>query len=71
MRRDERAVTRKEEEESLLRRSKEFLDTAEYQKSRGFYDLAPLSLEQALQLFIKSKILAQGMNYPRTHSGAP
>lgn len=61
-------MTRKEEEENLLRRSREFLDTAEYQKSKGFYDLAAFSLEQALQLFLKSKILAQGINYPRTHS---
>lgn len=61
-------MTRKEEEKNLLRRSKEFLDTAEYQKSKGFYDLAVFSLEQALQLFLKSKILDQGINYPRTHS---
>jgi len=61
-------VTRQEEEKNLLRRSKEFLDTAEYQTNQGFYDLAVFSLEQALQLFLKSKILAQGINYPRTHS---
>ena len=61
-------MTRKEEEKNLLRRSKEFLTTAEYQKSKGFYDLAAFSLEQALQLFLKSRILAQGINYPRTHS---
>jgi HEPN domain-containing protein len=61
-------VTRQEEEKNLLRRSKEFLNTAEYQTNQGFYDLAVFSLEQALQLFLKSKILAQGINYPRTHS---
>lgn len=61
-------MTRKEEEKNLLSRSKEFLETAEYQASKGFYALAVFSLEQSLQLFLKSKILAEGINYPRTHS---
>ena len=61
-------MTRKEEEKHLLKRSKEFLETAEYQTSKGFYDLAIFSLEQALQLFLKSKTLAEGIDYPRTHS---
>lgn len=60
-------VTRKEEEKHLLKRSKEFLETAEYQTSKGFYDLAAFSLEQALQLFLKAKVLAEGVDYPRTH----
>jgi HEPN domain-containing protein len=42
---------------NLLRRSRDFLETAEYQISRGFYDLAVFSLEQALQLFLKAKLL--------------
>lgn len=61
-------VTRREEEEHLLKRSRNFLETAEYQISKGFYDLAAFSLEQALQLFLKAKILAEGVDYPRTHS---
>lgn len=61
-------MTRKEEERHLLKRSKEFLETAEYQTNKNFYDLAVFSLEQALQLFLKSKALAEGINYPRTHS---
>ena len=61
-------MTRREEEKNLLKRSKEFLETAEYQASKDFYDLAVFSLEQALQLFLKSKILVEGINYPRTHS---
>jgi HEPN domain-containing protein len=44
-------VTREEEEQSLLKRSRDFLETAEYQTSKGFFDLATFSLEQALQLF--------------------
>lgn len=61
-------VTRKEEVEHLLRRSKEFLETARYQINQGFYDLAVFSLEQAPQLSLKSKMLASGTDYPRTHS---
>jgi len=61
-------VTRQEEERLLLKRSKNFLETAEYQIGRGFYDLAAFSLEQALQLFLKAKLLAEGADYPRTHS---
>lgn len=61
-------ATRKDEEKSLLKRSRDFLETAEYQISRAFYDLAAFSLEQALQLFLKAKVLAEGVDYPRTHS---
>jgi HEPN domain-containing protein len=50
-------VSRKEEAEHLLKRSKEFLETAEYQISRGLYSLAVFSLEHALQLFLRSKML--------------
>jgi HEPN domain-containing protein len=60
-------VSRKEEAEHLLKRSKEFLETAEYQMSRGLYGIAVFSLEQALQLFLKSKMLVAGADYPRTH----
>lgn len=61
-------MTRKEEEERLLKRSRDFLETAEYQISKGFYDIAAFSLEQTLQLFLKAKVLAEGVDYPRTHS---
>lgn len=61
-------MTREEEEKRLLKRSRDFLETAEYQTSKGFYDLAAFSLEQALQLFLKAKVLAEGVDYPRTHS---
>ena len=61
-------ATRKKEEKSLLKRSRDFLETAEYQISKGFYDLAAFSLEQALQLFLKAKVLAEGVDYPRTRS---
>jgi len=61
-------VTRREEVEHLLKRSEEFLETARYQIDRGFYDLAVFSLEQALQLSLKSRMLARGADFPRTHS---
>ena len=52
----------------LIRRSRMFLETARFQIDRGFYDLAAFSLEQALQLFLKAKLLELGVDYPRTHS---
>jgi len=61
-------LSREEEERNLLKRSRDFLETAEYQTCRGLYDLAAFSLEQALQLFLKAKLLAGGVDYPRTHS---
>ena len=63
----EYAVTRRKEVQHLIERSS-FLEAAEYQINRGFYDLAAFSLEQALQLFLKSKLLENGVDYPRTHS---
>ena len=61
-------MTKKEEENRLLKRSRDFLETAEYQTSKGFYDLAVFSLEQGMQLFLRAKVLAEGVDYPRTHS---
>lgn len=61
-------MTKKEEENRLLKRSRDFLETAEYQTSKGFYELAAFSLEQGMQLFLKAKVLAEGIDYPRTHS---
>ena len=61
-------MTKKEEEKQLFKRAEGFLKTAEYQKSEGVYDLAIFSLEQALQLQLKARLLATGIEYPRTHS---
>ena len=61
-------MTRKDEEKNLLKKSNDFLETAEYQTGRGFYDLASFSLEQSLQLFLKAKMMAEGSDYPRIHS---
>ena len=61
-------MTRAEEYESLLERSRRFRETASMQIERGFYDLAAFSLEQGLQLYLKACLLRLGVDYPRTHS---
>jgi len=61
-------MTRKEEVKRLLEKSREFMETASFQVERGFYSLAVFSLEQALQLFLKAKLLEEGVLYPRIHS---
>jgi len=61
-------VTRFEEYNYLLERSRKFLETAEMQFERGFHDLAVFSLEQALQLYLKACLLKLGVDYPRTRS---
>jgi HEPN domain-containing protein len=61
-------VTKLEEAEYLLRRSRRFYETATMQMDRGFYDLAAFSLEQSLQLFLKASLLKLGIDFPRTHS---
>ena len=61
-------MSTKDEINTLIRRSRDFLRTAEFQIGNGMYDLAIFNLEQALQLFLKAKILEYGAQYPRTHS---
>ncbi len=61
-------MTRREEYELLLERSRRFYETALIQIDRGFYDLAAFSLEQSLQLLLKACLLQLGADYPRTHS---
>ena len=61
-------MTRLNEYNYLVERSRRFLLTAEIQIERGFYDLAVFSLEQALQLYLKACLLKLGVDYPRTHS---
>ena len=61
-------MAKREEVDHLARRAREFLKTAEYQVREGMYALAIFSLEQALQLFLKSRLILHGVDYPRTHS---
>ncbi|GBC71470.1 hypothetical protein HRbin02_01254 [Candidatus Calditenuaceae archaeon HR02] len=61
-------MSKRREVDVLLTRSRQFLETAEHQYGRGFYDLAAFSLEQSLQLYLKAKLVEYGVDYPRTHS---
>ncbi|MCC6019627.1 MAG: HEPN domain-containing protein [Candidatus Verstraetearchaeota archaeon] len=57
-----------EEYKYLLERSRRFLETAELQLDRGFYDLAVFSLEQALQLYLKAYLLKLGLEFTKKWS---
>ncbi len=61
-------MVRGSEAEFLLRRARAFLENAEYLYSRGLFDIAAFSLEQAVQLLLKYKLLVVAGDYPRTHS---
>ncbi|MEM4749929.1 MAG: HEPN domain-containing protein [Sulfolobales archaeon] len=61
-------MTRREEAEYLLERSRRFFETAIIQIDRGFYDLAAFSLEQSIQLYLEACLLRLGVDYQRTHS---
>ncbi len=61
-------MSTREEINTLIRRARDFLRTANFQMENEMYDLAVFNLEQALQLFLKAKILEYGAQYPRTHS---
>jgi HEPN domain-containing protein len=59
---------RREEIEKLLERSKKFKDAAEFHFSRGDFDLAVFNIEQSLQLFLKAKLLENGVEFPKVHT---
>jgi len=61
-------LVRRSEAEYLLRRAKAFLENAEQLYNRGLYDLAAFSLEQAVQLLLKYRLLLIAGSYPSTHS---
>jgi len=61
-------LVRRSEAEFLLRRARAFLETAEHLYSRGVYDIAAFSLEQAVQLMLKYRLLVATGSYPRTNS---
>jgi len=46
----------------------EYMKTYEFHISNGMYALAVSDLEQALQLYVKAKLLDEGIAYPKTHS---
>jgi len=57
-----------EEAEALRRRSSDYMQTFDFHMSRGMYALAIFDLEQAAQLYVKARLLEEGVTYPRTHS---
>jgi HEPN domain-containing protein len=59
---------RKKEVKELENKAKEFLQGARRALSDGHYNLSCFLYEQALQLLLKSKLLAKYGDYPRTHS---
>ncbi|MEM0000378.1 MAG: HEPN domain-containing protein [Desulfurococcaceae archaeon] len=61
-------MTKRDEVNSLLERSRRFYESALFQIEKGFYDLAMFSFEQSLQLLLKAALLSLGVDYPRTHS---
>lgn len=61
-------MTHIEEYKYLLERSRRFLETAELQLDKGFYDLAVFSLEQALQLYLKAYLLKLGLEFTKKWS---
>ncbi|MEM3694192.1 MAG: HEPN domain-containing protein [Candidatus Bathyarchaeia archaeon] len=61
-------MSRREEAELLKRRGLGFLEAVDFHMARGHNDLAAFSLEQAIQLTLKSALLKRGFDYPRTHS---
>ena len=61
-------MTHIEKYKYLLERSRRFLETAELQLDKGFYDLAVFSLEQSLQLYLKAYLLKFGLEFPKKWS---
>jgi Uncharacterized conserved protein related to C-terminal domain of eukaryotic chaperone, SACSIN len=51
----------------LEKRSMRFLFNAERDLKEGEFDSAMFNADQALQLFLKAKILAKGIEFPKTH----
>jgi HEPN domain-containing protein len=52
----------------LAQKADRFLKTAKLQIDEEFYDLATFSLQQSLELTLKSILLKEAGDYPRTHS---
>ncbi len=53
--------------ETLKRRAERFLVDAEADLESGEYDIALFHVEQAVQLFLKARILSFGVEFPKTH----
>lgn len=63
-----RGKMREEEVRRFKERADAFLDTAVYNFEKGRYDLAAFNIEQAVQLYVRTKLLELLGEFPRTHS---
>jgi HEPN domain-containing protein len=61
-------LTHIKEYKYILEKSRRFLETAELQLDRRFYDLTVFSLEQALQLHLKAYLSKLGLELPKKWS---
>jgi len=59
---------REEEVRRFKERADAFLDTAVYNFEKGRYDLAAFNIEQAVQLYVRTKLLELLGEFPRAHS---
>lgn len=59
---------RKEEIEKFKQRAGAFLDTVRYNLQNKTYDLAAFNVEQAVQLYVKTRLLELTGEFPRTHN---
>ncbi len=48
--------------------SEGFLDSVQYQLDKGYFTVASSSFHRSSELFLKSRLLIHGEEYPRTHS---
>jgi len=53
---------------ALIKRGRDFLNSARANLERGLYDIACFEADQAVQLVLKAHIQRLGVSVPRTHS---
>lgn len=52
----------------LMQRSERFLENVKHNFEIGFLDIAAFSLEQSIELFLKSKVLEKAGDFPHTQN---
>lgn len=52
----------------LMQRSERFFENVKHNFEKGFFDIAAFSLEQSIELFLKSKVLEIAGDFPHTHN---
>ncbi len=60
-------MSAKAEFEQMMERSDRFLKTAESTLEKGFLDISSFNANQALELFLKARVLRLAGDYPHTH----